>query len=209
MQIPESILNSIDPLHSEITIRKQDFMNFVGLNKADAIIDKYLLFGTPFIFRNDENKYYELQRDIEEYFEVERANVHIVGSSKLGFSISPQKMYRDWTEDSDIDVALIDYRLFVKYWKPFYYYDPKVSSRTEKEDAKYKQFLDYFKRGWLRPDLFPQKMGDEVFNYLNTLYGKYGYKVRVGIYADHFFFYTYNKENINRIKEELTNGIYR
>lgn len=208
MQIPKAIMDQISPSNIEIAQRKDEFKNYVKSNDTKEIIDKYLLFGTPYIFRNDENKYYALQREIEEYFSVKRGNVHIVGSSKLGFSISPKKRYHDWNEESDIDIALIDYDLFLDYWKQIYKYDPKVSCMTEKEKNRYSSFVEYFKRGWLRPDLFPKRMGDELFSFLNKLHGKYQYKVRVGIYADEFFFNEYNESNINGLKEELENGIY-
>jgi len=207
MIIPKNVRESITPPNQEIEQRREEFKQYVLNHKPDEIIDKYLLFGTPYIFRNDENVYFELQKEIEDYFCVKRGNVHIVGSSKLGFSISPQKRFRDWTIDSDIDIAIVDFNVFMKYWKEFYHYNPKLKVRSEEEDKKFEQFSDYFRRGWLRPDLFPEKRADDLFHFLNKIHGKYKYKVRVGIYADHFFFNEYNKRNIRQLKEEIKNGI--
>lgn len=64
MQIPDEIMKKLGLTNDEIEKRKGEFKEFVRNNSVDNIIDKYLLFGTPFIFRNDENKYYELQREI-------------------------------------------------------------------------------------------------------------------------------------------------
>lgn len=49
-------------------------------------------------------------------------NVQIVGSAKMGFSLSPQKLLRPFhdevpgTPSSDIDIAIISDRLYQKFW---------------------------------------------------------------------------------------------
>ena len=82
-----------------------------------------------------------------------------------------------------------------------------MNARDENADRNYRRFLEYFRKGWLRPDLFPKKMSNEVFGKLNVLTGKYGCKIRIGIYADNYFFFEYNKKNIKEIREDIKNGV--
>ena len=208
MNIPTEVLEEMNLCDPQIVALIEKFKEFVVKNTIENTVDKFLRFGTPYIFKEDEDKYYELVRDIEKYFKVNRGNIYVVGSSKLGFSIAPGKRFKQWTIDSDIDIALIDNTTFLNYWKQLYSYNPGVAYRTEDEEQKYNTFSKYFRKGWLRPDLFPIKMADEVFGFLNQISGKYGYKVRVGLYVDTFFFDQYNKKNIKEIKEDLLNGLY-
>ncbi|MHA3690357.1 hypothetical protein [Akkermansia sp. AKK6] len=77
----------------------------------------------------------EFKKIISENFELEPNSVEIVGSGKLGCSLTPfkDKIYKEFDIDrSDIDVAVISPRLFDQYWvllrksyKPLYngYYE--------------------------------------------------------------------------------------
>lgn len=208
MIVPDNIKRAIKK-DTDIEKNINDFESYLVSHEVDEVIDKYLLFGTPYIFRNNESLYYQLLKDIEKYFGVGRENVFVVGSSKLGFSISPIKRYKEWGEDSDIDIAIIDYGVFLNYWKETYTYNPDCDARTIKENERFAMFLSYLSKGWLRPDMFPKKMGDELFSFLRELHGLYNYKVRVGFYADRFFFNEYNKDNLMMLKKECIDGTSR
>jgi hypothetical protein len=43
-------------------------------------------------------------------------NIGVVGSAKVGFSLSPDSFFRPFSEDSDIDVLIVDERLFDTIW---------------------------------------------------------------------------------------------
>ena len=93
MNIPNEIKAVIDPEYAEIETLKKDFINYVinENNSVERIMNKYLLFGVPYIYRNNEDKYFELKEEISNYFNIQQTQVYIVGSAKLGFSISPVK----------------------------------------------------------------------------------------------------------------------
>lgn len=188
---------------------KKDFTMFVkdDRNSVDRIMNKYLLFGIPYLYKDDESTYFELKEEISEHFNIQQTQVYVVGSAKLGFSISPQKRFKDLDEDSDIDVAIIDEKLFDEYWKRVYSLNIDLISRSEDDDKKYKRFIDYLFRGWVRPDYFPGKMSNEWFEYFKGLYGKYNRKVSVGIYRDNEFFMGYHRNNIIKLREEIRDGI--
>jgi len=49
--------------------------------------------------------------------QISNSDVSIVGSAKLGFSLSPGENFRDFdTEKSDIDVVLVSSKLFHVFW---------------------------------------------------------------------------------------------
>lgn len=209
MNISDEEKNSVGSEYGEIEVLKREFIDFLKdeKNTVERIMNKYLLFGIPYIYRNDENRYFELKEEISNHFKIQQTQVYIVGSAKLGFSISPSKMFRELNDDSDIDVAIIDNKLFDEYWKNLYSFNINLVSRSTEEDRRYKRFVDYFFRGWVRPDLMPVRMSNEWFEYFKILYGKYNRKVAVGIYKDNEFFMGYHRDNILRIRKELKNGI--
>ena len=78
------------------------------------LIDRHLIFGTPYIFRDDEYIYFTLKEKIATYFGVSNTEVYMIGSAKLGFSISPTKLWRKINDDSDIDMVIISEKLLVR-----------------------------------------------------------------------------------------------
>lgn len=181
---------------------KEDLLNKSISDKE--IVDKYILFGTPYIFREDERKYYSLKKVIADHFGISQTNVIMVGSAKLGFSIAPHKLFRKITDESDIDVVIISEKLFDSFWESLFEFNINITSRTEKEDQTYKKFLEYFFRGWLRPDKFP-------FNYHNKqqwfdFFKRISYKdydkrkVTGAIYRNEYFFRKYHENNIKEIR---------
>lgn len=177
-------------------------------NSLEKIIDKYLLFGTPYIFKDDENKFYELKNEIAGFLKVSQTNIFVVGSAKLGFSIAPKKRYKHFNEESDIDIAIIDGATFLRYWKILYEYNTIGRAWSSDEEKTYRKFLEYFFKGWLRPDKFPSTMNEkrEWFDFFKSLQKKYKFKISAGIYYDINVFSGYNRENLNSIREVIKNG---
>lgn len=134
-------------------------------------------------------------------------SIIVVGSAKLGFSIAPHKRYRDILDESDIDVAIIDDELFDSYWEKLFEFNINIKSRSEKDQETYDKFLQYFFRGWLRPDLFPfeYKGKNEWFDFFNKIsYKKYDKrKVAAAIYKNEYFFKQYHKSAIKILREGL------
>lgn len=44
-------------------------------------------------------------------------NIIMVGSGKIGYSLSPQKNFKEFDDDSDIDIAVISSKLFEFIWE--------------------------------------------------------------------------------------------
>lgn len=168
------------------------------------IVDKYILFGTPYIFKSDEPKYYSLKKEIADHFNVSQTNVTMVGSAKLGFSIAPHKLYRKIADESDIDMVIISERLFDLFWKDLFEFNINLTYRSEKEDEIYSQFLEYFFKGWLRPDKFPFNFPykQEWFDFFKSIsYKEYDRrKVTGAIYRNEYFFKKYHENNIKNIR---------
>ena len=202
MDIPKEIRMAFSEKSRACEEYRQDFYDYLSSHSVEDVIQKYYFYGTPFVFRDDVNKYFELRKDIAKHFEIDPSDIFMVGSSKLGFSLAPDKDYREWTEESDIDIAIVDADLFDRFWKELYLTPIFMRPRFVWEDESYKSFLEYFFKGWLRPDMMPDIERQPWFDFFASLYGKYGYKVTAGIYRKKDYLKAYHLNNIKRVKED-------
>ena len=176
-----------------------------GHEHEDVIVQKYIVHGTPYIFKNDEDKYFDLKREIAANFSEHYNNIHMVGSAKLGFSIiAPNKLWKPFTIESDIDIVIVSTKLFEKLWGSVHEFNIGLTSRTKDEDDRYKRFLDYFFKGWIRPDLFPfeYSVKTDWFDFFKSIsYRKYGYqKITGALYHSFNFFEKYHTKNVAKLR---------
>jgi len=82
----------------------------------DAVVQKYIFTGTPFVFRDSPARLSLLKSHLARGLGVREDNVTIVGSAQTGFSLNPDSFPRVFHHGSDIDVLVVDERLFDKVW---------------------------------------------------------------------------------------------
>ena len=129
----------------------------------------------------------------------------MIGSAKLGFSISPLKLWEPFNDESDIDMVIISDRIFYKLWRELFDFNIGLQVRSEDEDRTYRSFLTYFFKGWLRPDLFPFKFEGrkEWFDFFKSIsYREFGNnKITGAIFYDLDFYESYHAQNIKDIRK--------
>ena len=136
-----------------------------------------------------QDKYFDLRSEIADHFQLHPNEVLIVGSAKLGFSIVPKKRYRPFCDESDIDVAIVSSKLFDEIWETVFSYWHEDGPWPEYDD-----FIEYFFRGWIRPDKLPRSNVVQVrrdwweFFQKVTRSGMYGdYNIAGALYKSWFF----------------------
>ncbi len=82
-----------------------------------AILDKYIFSGNPFIFCANTGLYAQLKAKITTHFGIGITAAHMVGSAKLGFSVAPDKLWKPFGEESDIDMVIISEDVFNILWE--------------------------------------------------------------------------------------------
>ena len=168
------------------------------------IVQGCITHGQAFVFKDDEEKYFKLKQTIAQEFGLNPQNVIMIGSAKLGFSISPLKRWQPFHDESDIDIVIISPGIFDRFWKELYDFNIKLMDRTEEEEKRYYRFLDYFFRGWLRPDVFPfSYVGrKEWLDFFKSIsYGEFGdHKIAGAVFRDWDFYEAYHTSNIREIR---------
>jgi len=175
-----------------------------GHENEEVVVQKYIVHGTPYIFKEDEDKYFDLKREIAANFSEHYNNIHMIGSAKLGFSIAPTKLWKPFTIESDIDIVIVSTKLFENLWRNVHEFNIGLTDRKKDEDIRFKRFLYYFFKGWIRPDLFPFEypVKTEWFEFFKSIsYKKYGpQKITGALYHSFDFFEKYHTENIAKMR---------
>jgi hypothetical protein len=146
----------------------------------------------------------ELRRSISDHLGVAMRDVIITGSAKLGFTIvqKPNRpVFSPFSDQSDIDVAIISERLFQQFWIDVNRYCAEAGPWPE-----IGSFRKYLMKGWIRPDLLPKsefppsKEWFELFRTL-TASGKYGvYKISGGLYYSEVFWEDYARTAFSKCR---------
>ncbi|MFT6909246.1 MAG: hypothetical protein ACJAS1_005962 [Oleiphilaceae bacterium] len=195
----------------------------VEINADAKLLDfcrKSVLHGTPSIFHDSEDEFYEFRKRVAQNFGISFNDIYITGSAKLGFS--PHKK-TTFSLDSDIDVAIVSQELFDKIMESIRVYQMRLRdsriSVTQSEIKKYHKFLEYGAIGWMRPDHLPisfrvRELKGNWFKFFDSIsYGKSevgNYKVNAGVFKTyrHLEQYTFSgMESLARaLKVEADNG---
>jgi hypothetical protein len=116
-----------------------------GSEHEEVIVQKYIVHGTPYIFKDNEDKYFDLKREIAAHFSrhyssIHYNNIHMVGSAKLGFSIAPSKLWKPFDFESDIDVVIVSSKLFEKIWEDIHQFNIDLTSRSREHPTLEKTY---------------------------------------------------------------------
>jgi predicted nucleotidyltransferase len=195
----------------------QDFYEKIENAKSDEeLLDfcrKYVLHGTPFIFSEKEDLFYDFRKRIGKKFDISFHEIYITGSAKLGFSLHKKTIF---DLDSDIDVALISPMLFDTIMNGIAEYQMQYRKNREvvreKELKMYHDFLEYVAIGWIRPDKLPisfqmKGLKDDWFEFFREIsYGKSevgNYHVAGGVFKTYDHLENYLLSGVIDIKKSL------
>jgi hypothetical protein len=135
-------------------LQVNEFRELLRVQPLDDILDQYIFAGVPYVFRarpgNADTLYSHLSRELT----VEARNIRIVGSAKMGFSLSPDNFPRRFNRSSDIDVIVVDERLFDRVWTTLleWHYPRRTKglSAADTDWARHRRREIYW--GWFSPE---------------------------------------------------------
>jgi hypothetical protein len=132
-------------------------------------------------------------------------DIFVVGSAKLGFSISPKKRYRLFGDQSDIDIAIVSHDLYERVWHETHEYMNSGAYWHNK-----REFERYLAWGWIRPDKLPGgptfEFTDMWWNFFRSLQQsrRYGpYKIAAAVYHDMSFLTKYQMGSVASCRDEV------
>lgn len=154
--------------------------------------------------------YQTLKNDVAHALDINPKEVSLIGSGKLGFSVAPGKLFREFRKGrSDLDLAIVSSRMFEEVWKQLLV--AHWRGFTQHADDHSKQvFCRYIV---LRSDIQYKTTMLQDLNLKLTRLGKsvndnirIKHDVNYRIYADWASAEVYHVEGLERVKKEIADG---
>lgn len=120
---------------------------------VDDVVRQHVFGGVPYAFRSKPSSMQRLTDHLCGNLKLAADNVAVVGSAKIGFSLSPDNFPRKFSLYSDIDVVIISEVMFDEFWHTMlrWNYPRRFSlSGVDWEWSKRRRNELYW--GWFRPD---------------------------------------------------------
>lgn len=194
------------------------FRQAISTNPADAVVNDIILAPGAKHVSNDAIEHaVAMLRSKFQIAEQYPLEVIVVGSAKLGFSISekpiagknPLPRYRKFDPiNSDIDLAIVSQKLFFDVWR-----DLSAYAHGQTPFPWDSPLAKYLLLGWIRPDHFPKMQRPlkcqgwwELFHELSTsqVFGRR--KVRAGLYFHKNFLSQYQQRAIIQAQKAEADG---
>lgn len=85
----------------------EQFRQLLDSFPAEVLARRYLLGGVPHLFKDDPVKYISLRETIAKALDIAHHDVGIVGSARIGLTLSAHKGWSHFAMGHDIDVAIV------------------------------------------------------------------------------------------------------
>ena len=141
---------------------KEEFEDLLRTRSLDYIVETHLFSGMPFSFSDRPEVHRQMVKKISRGLQVPREDICIVGSGRIGFSLSPNNFGDPFNQYSDLDVVVVSPLLFDPSWL-----DILTNRRTRwsllrertQEHLKEHQERHYIYRGWINPSFVAEALG--------------------------------------------------
>lgn len=166
----------------------------------------YLTYPTK-VFIGEEELQYEILKKICTHFDVPISSVQVVGSAKTGYSFHQGTRFEPCS--SDLDIAIVDSSLFVKYANTVFKQTKGFSNRANfpirEGKSVFEQYKAYLSKGIFRPDLMPtgpiRASWNSFFGKLSTEYLHLFKSINAGIYMSEVSFEFKQRSSIKNYLE--------
>ncbi len=94
----------------------EQFKQMLREKPLDDVVRKYVFGGEPYAFREMPHAYTLLRNHLSKQIGTLAENITLVGSGKAGFSLKPDTFPRQFSDESDLDIVVVDEELFNRLW---------------------------------------------------------------------------------------------
>lgn len=138
-----------------------------NFHEKKGFLHQWISEGIPFAFKDTPLLYESIRLWLASLLEIEAKEITLIGSARIGFSLSPPPDYgREFGDHSDLDFSIISYKLFNKCMSDFDnwakdYKGGKVVPNNSREKYFWQQNLQevpkQFNRGFIDPYKVPNR----------------------------------------------------
>lgn len=131
-----------------------NFKSDLTSQPLDWVADNYIFQGTPFVFKGQPELIDVMASYLSDQLDLISENICIIGSAQVGFSLSPDKFPRAFSETSDIDVLVVDEKLFDEIWMIVlkWHYPRRLAGLGGNDSPWMRNRRKELYWGWFHPD---------------------------------------------------------
>jgi hypothetical protein len=132
-----------------------EFKEILKTRAPEDVVREYVFGEGAFAFENKPKSLEIIFEHLTSNLPIQKHEVIIVGSAKLGFSLNPDGYFNPFTKASDIDIIVVNTELFDRIWMiclDWHYlsrYGERMSRPSEDWAAERKKEVYW---GWFKPD---------------------------------------------------------
>ncbi len=96
---------------------REEILRALRSLSATEFVSEYFFDRIPYLFANDRTGFVKWKTQLANAIDVDPACISFVGSSVVGISLNPNKGFKPFAENSDVDVAVISAFHFTVAWR--------------------------------------------------------------------------------------------
>ncbi|MBP0466710.1 hypothetical protein J5Y09_22470 [Roseomonas sp. PWR1] len=100
-----------------LSTKLDDLKTAIKTKPERHVVSEFILDRVPHVFQDNRAQFRIWREQLSELIEVDSRNICIIGSGCVGYSLSPNKNFSEFSKDSDIDVAIISDFYFHLAWR--------------------------------------------------------------------------------------------
>lgn len=163
----------------------------------------------PFVFNGDLSAWVEWKHTLASALEVDPRDVVLSGSAAIGFSLNPDKGFREFNDQSDIDCGIVSGYHFDLAWRMFrqqrvsWLSLPRRQKDAIEAHRKNYVFAGTIATDWVLPFLPFSKDWQDALDLMSTVSPTKGRDVKLRIYKDFDALRYYHIRNIANLSRSL------
>lgn len=190
---------------------KESLIGFIKQHSEKEIYYEYLIGQEVWYFKNSHDdhskKYDDFKKFMSDKLDIPFNNIAIVGSAKTKFSFSPYKEFKEFGENSDLDLIIVSKYYYKKIWAAY----RKVANESFLHN--YEKKAGNIFNGFIGIKDSDNTYGNEELNDWQRLVRTFkaelqlkfhiNHEINYRVYADWESVQDYHMRGINKLKEGL------
>jgi hypothetical protein len=137
-------------------LTKDEVLDMLREHRHKEVIEQHLISGLPFVFRDVPDAYQDFTGTLAAQFSTPIEDISVIGSARIGFSLSPEKFGTPFQAKSDLDTIVVNAEMFDSAWFQLYNVGSRRSSMDQRVQLAFKEHQRnnvFF--GFIVPELLP------------------------------------------------------
>ena len=130
-------------------------MNAAAFDPPERFVTEEFFGAVPYVFGRDNKANEAFHSELAAKLAVTSADIRLVGSARLGFSLNRDHLLRRFGTSSDLDIVIVSSQRFDETWDELADLASTTALSDEAEKRRLKKTREFLPDGYFRPDFVP------------------------------------------------------